>query len=316
MRDTRRENALDFVIVGAQKSATTSLFEILKNHPLISLPIEKEVPFFSGDDFDPRLWPRFMQCHFDAASPGQILGKISPQYMCDRRVAGRLAGLMPEVRVIAILRDPIERSWSHFQMGKRRMTEERDFSGAVRELLEIDAQEKAVSQTPPTHADGYESEGDFYLAWSEYGRQLTEFYQHFSSDQILVLFTEDLKRDPQLVIDRVLAFIGLASGYSPANLSTRSHQGGGGMKISHNVREWFRQCPPVGWLWSLVPPRIQGRIRFKYEQWNISGRDDQMPLCDDLRQLLYSHFARDLNRLNDYVELLPEWKSRYRLDLQ
>ena len=110
---------LDFLIIGAQKCATTSLFEHLKAHPDIAMPVEKEVPFFTNKSCTVDDWGEFAGQHF-AGCDNQLWGKATPQYMCDPTTAARIHALMPDTKLIAILRDPVERTWSHYQMGRRR----------------------------------------------------------------------------------------------------------------------------------------------------------------------------------------------------
>ena len=235
---------LDFLVIGAQKCATTTLFEHLRGHPGIHMPLEKEVPFFSGDNYCETLWREYAARHF-GGEDGRLWGKATPQYLCDDRTPGRIKALMPGVKLVAILRDPIDRTWSHYQMGRRRDTEPRDFEAAVNELLGEAALARARQQPVPTHARGYESEGDFYVAWSEYGRMLQRYAELFGPDQILVLYTEDLQADPAGTLDRLLDFIGLEPGFRPETLGQVIHRGGGSSRIPHGLRVWLREPSPA-----------------------------------------------------------------------
>ena len=97
---------LDFLIIGAQKCATTTLFEHLRQHPGIHMPLEKEVPFFTGPECDAAGWASFSDRHFGPPD-GRLRGKATPQYMCDPDAAQRIHRLMPGVKLVAILRDEI-----------------------------------------------------------------------------------------------------------------------------------------------------------------------------------------------------------------
>ena len=194
---------LDFLIIGAQKCATTTLFEHLRAHPDIAMPLEKEVPFFTGEDCSAEAWENFSQQHF-AGSGSRLRGKATPQYMCDTSAAEKIHRLMPDTRLIAILRDPIERTWSHYQMGLRRATEQRNFEEAVNELLKPEQLDRGRTRPVPLHREGFEPESDFYVSWSEYGRVLSSYARLFGEDQLLVLYTEQMKSDPESVLDRIL----------------------------------------------------------------------------------------------------------------
>ncbi len=210
---------LDFLIIGAQKCATTTLFEQLRAHPEIVMPLEKEVPFFTRDDADAAGWRAFAERNFGTPDH-RLWGKATPQYLCDGEAARRIAALMPDVKLVVILRDPIERSWSHYRMDRRRGTEQRPFADVVRDLLVPETAARNRTLPVPSHAHGYEPESDFHVSWSEYGRALEPYLAHFRPEQLLVLYLEDLAADPAATFDRLLAFLGLEEGFRPPALGT------------------------------------------------------------------------------------------------
>ena len=303
--------ALDFLIIGAQKCATTTLFENLRGHPRINMPLEKEVPFFSGLDYCRSDWSGYSRQYF-GEEDDRLWGKATPQYLCDADAPERIKSMMPAVKLVVILRDPIDRSWSHYQMGKRRNTEFRDFDTAVGELLRPDGLVAGREGIVPTHAQGYESEGDYYVAWSEYGRMLKRYAALFEPDQLLVLFTEDLREDAAGTLDKLLEFIGLEPGYRPESFSQVIHQGGGSNRIPHGLRVWLRQRGTVYRLWNLLPESRRGRLRFLYEQWNVR-REPASPrlMSEQTESALRRHFAQDLSMLTDLALGLPPWVDEY-----
>jgi hypothetical protein len=307
---------LDFLIVGAQKCATTALFEHLRSHPDIAMPLEKEVPFFTGQDCTQKNWKIFANEKFGAEQQNKLWAKASPQYMSDPDVPARIKKLMPDVKLVAILRDPIERTWSHFQMARRRDTEHREFAQAIEALLMEEALQSGRSLPVPEHTEGYESEADFYVAWSEYGRSLTELTKSFDPKQLLVLYTEELENEPEETLDRLLEFIGLPTGFRPATLGKVIHRGGGSNKlIPQSVREWLRNRKILYSLWQRVPEARRGRLRFKYEQWNIRRNDNSqgnaMVLPEDLQEQLRRHYSADINSLMSLPIAPPPWLDRY-----
>ena len=303
---------LDFLVIGAQKCATTTLFEHLRAHPKVHMPLEKEVPFFTAGDYSDEAWEAFARQHF-GEEDGRLWGKATPQYMCDVAAANRLHARMPDVKLVAILRDPIERTWSHYRMGRRRETETREFGAALQELLHQEALQNSRQLPPPAHHGGYESESDFYVAWSEYGRILQHYAQLFGPGQLLVLYTGDLEADPQGTLDRLLTFIGLAPGFRPATLGQVIHKGGGSNRVPHSVRVWLRQRNLLYRVWQHLPEARRGRLRFLYEQWNVrkeSVATEAIPA--KARDLLAQHFARDLELLLELPVQTPPWADRYR----
>jgi hypothetical protein len=306
-------NALDFIVIGAQKCATTTLFELLRQHPEVAMPLEKEVPVFTDPAVDAAALTRFRQAYLPG-SEGKVRGKATPQYMADSAVPGRIARLLPNCKLIAVLRDPLERTRSHYRMGQRRGTETQDFATAVKALLAPERLAASRAGTAPTHRDGYESEGDYYVAWSEYGRILTGYREHFPARQMLVINSEDLKGNPRAVLDRVLAFLDLSRDFTPAGLGEVMHAGGGSNKIPHGLRVWLREMPLFAALWRLVPAQQQGRLRFLYERWNTRKEIADLPLPAAVEAQLREHFARDLEKLEALGVAEPAWLGDYPLD--
>lgn len=307
---------LDFLVVGAQKCATTALFEYFRSHPDIVMPLEKEVPFFTGQDYSQQSWDAFANEQFGPGQQNKLWAKVSPQYMSDSKVPARIKELMPDVKVVAILRDPMERTWSHFQMARRRDTEQREFAQVIAALLTEEALHSGRSRPVPDHTQGYESEADFYIAWSEYGRILTKFTTLFESKQLLVLYTEDLESEPEQTLDRLMEFVGLPTGFRPATMGEVIHRGGGSHKrIPQSVREWLRNRNILYWLWLRVPKARRGRLRFQYEQWNIrrssNSQSNAMLLSEELHEQLRRHYSADIDSLLSLPIAPPPWLDRY-----
>ena len=304
-------NTLDFLIIGAQKCATTTLFEHLRAHPDVAMPLEKEVPFFNRPGCTADELADFVGRHFDKTE-GKLLGKATPQYMCDPAAAEVIHRLAPRVKLVAILRDPVERTWSHFQMGRRRATEQREFCEAVNHCLAEERLARARAMPAPSHQEGYESESDFYVAWSEYGRALETYSALFPPEQLLVIYTEELEADPEGTLDRLLSFLGLEPGFRPPSLGQVMHKGGGSNKIPHGLRVWLRQRQWLYRIWNLIPDERRGALRFRYEQWNVRKRGKKPgDIPAQARAALAAHYATDLQRLARLPVAPPPWIARY-----
>jgi sulfotransferase family protein len=203
--ESMKTKPLDFLVIGAAKSGTTALFYYLRDHPNIYLPPEKEVSFFSNEDWLTKGWDAFVHEFFRHAPRNALWGKVTPHYMAYPHVPERLFNMMPQVKLIALLRNPVDRAFSHYRMAIRTGAESRDFSEVVSEQL---AQLSSVN----------------FLTLGEYGRILRSFFRLFPARQLRIFFTDDLEASPDSLVNSILTYLGLESGFSPANLGKRYHQ--------------------------------------------------------------------------------------------
>src|SRR5262245_33936937 len=237
---------LDFLVIGAHKSGTTTLFQYLRHHPELFLPPEKEAGFFSNDYWWGRGWDAFADEFFVRASKKALWGKVTPQYMAYRETPVRIRALMPNVKLIAILRNPIDRAYSHYRMAARTLAEKRTFHQAV-----------AVLQQDEDDPTGY-------FAMGQYGRILFSYLTHFPAAQLLILFSEDLQNRPQFVMDSIARFLGVNSGFTPRNLGINYHVGGMRQRFPALIPT-VKSMYPVWWFWRRLPERRRRVIRFWFQ---------------------------------------------------
>lgn len=304
--------SLDFIVVGTQKGGTTSLWRYLRSHPALYLPEDKEAPFFcTARALESRAMSAFMALHFAAAPSDVQLGKVTPHYMMGNRevhsdlIAGRIADALPEVRIIALLRDPIERAISHYRMSRRRAIETRSFDEMTRELLMPAALEGA--REAPTETNSYLSQG-------EYGRILAGYFRHMPRARIHVEFSEDLARDPAGVLDRVLVFLDVQSGHRPADLGVRHHRGGSRRRVGTEAEAQLRAFLDEQ-VWGHLgedSERIQHAFNFFFETWNVVA-DEQLPMVSaQTRERLHKYYERDAAQLASLgidAPWLAAWRS-------
>ena len=195
---------LDFVIVGAQKSGTTALAEFLSQHPDIAMSDPKEVHLFDAHDFvdtsmeqiDIKYQPAFLH-----AKPSQIRGEATPVYLFFPEIAGQLGRYNPALRLIVLLRNPVDRAYSHYLMEFERGNETKAFLRAL--MLE----KKRLQQDPDPRAENSEFRQHSYRSRGLYSRQLAGLYQEFPGSQVLVIHADDLLRKHEEIIKRVFAFL-------------------------------------------------------------------------------------------------------------
>ena len=213
-----------FLIIGTQKGGTTSLFIYLSGHPGIAAPQQKEVDFFGCPTRHER-GSSFYHSHFPRRRlhAGQLSFEASPHYLADTRAAHCVHAYLPSMKLIALLRDPVERAHSAWNMYRRNFQRNREwFYDWVRRC---DASTPRQSFVPRTSSFGQDFELDIrdeldaleqgrtiempVVSAGFYAMQLNPYLDHFPAEQILVERSEDLLNDPIAVLRRTEEFLGL-----------------------------------------------------------------------------------------------------------
>jgi hypothetical protein len=200
-----------FLCIGAQKSGTTSFYQILRQHEEIYLPENKEIHYFTKFYDQGSGWYREQ---FAEAPPGRLRGEITPYYLFHEAVPGRILAFRPGMMLIALVRDPVERTISQYFHSCRYGFE----TLALREALAAET-ERLAGSLELIHRPGAVHQGhqEFsYLARSRYEQQLQRYRNLFGPQRLLVLRSEDLFRSPAAVLRRLADF--LAIGAFPAHL--------------------------------------------------------------------------------------------------
>lgn len=208
-RATARARPLpDFLLLGAQKAGTTALYAYLRWHPGITGPAWKEVSYFDRHFARGETWYRG-NFPVTALRPGRspLVGEASPSYLFHPLAPGRAAALVPGVRLIAILRDPVDRAYSHYQHEVALGREPLPFEEAL-----AHEQERMRGEVERMTADArYFSHAWWdhtYAARGRYAEQLERWLDVFPREQLLVLFSDDLAARPAGTYARVLDFLG------------------------------------------------------------------------------------------------------------
>ncbi|MFK8025101.1 MAG: sulfotransferase [Ilumatobacter sp.] len=194
-----------FYVIGAYRSGTTTLYRTMRQHPEVFLPLEKEPMFFAIDenpDASPVLRSRSVADRAEYESlyapcrPDQLPGDISPEYLRNPYVAGHLASVVPDARIVAVLRNPIERAWSDFLLHRRDGNE-------PCETLEAALAEQAERQSGEDHRAGH------YIDTGMYAQQLRRYFDHFPAEQIHVVLFEDLRTDFAATMAAIFEHVGV-----------------------------------------------------------------------------------------------------------
>lgn len=182
-----------YVGIGAQKCASTWLHAILAEHPQVGVPAHKELDFFSHR-YD-RGYQWYERC-FGGTGPARARGEISPSYFCEPCVPERVARYLPEARILLMLRDPVQRALSNHRHEVR--------SG---HLQGRDLSFEAGLENNP-----------MYVEQGLYAKHLRNWLQYFPLERVLVVYQEDVERNPVAVARRVYGFLGVDATFDPPSL--------------------------------------------------------------------------------------------------
>lgn len=207
------EPRVNFLIAGVQKGGTTALFDYLGDYSDIALSDVKEVHFFDDEAQD---WaaPDYAGYHAHFPPPdGRPCGEATPILSYWPNALERAAAYNPALRMILILRDPVQRAWSHWRMEYARGVETHPFAWCIRE-----GRQRLFQREPW----GHDREVS-YVERGFYAEQVSRLFALFPLEQTLILTAEALRADPGGVLGRVRAFLGLPPAPTPP--ARESHVG-------------------------------------------------------------------------------------------
>lgn len=222
-----------FLVIGAQKSGTTSFFRYLSQHPEIIQPVVKETHYFTKYKHRSVAW---YSAHFAGPSAegcgisSMVAGEATPYYLFHPDVPSLVHALLPEVQLIVLLRNPIDRAYSHYQHERRRGREHLSFSQAIDAELGAGPRPGSVLRRPVVN----EHQSYSYLSRGYYAEQLSRWFSVFPSERFLILGYEEFFSDPSPFLAGVEQFLGLGKHrYSLAS----KHNVGSYVELPIDLRE-------------------------------------------------------------------------------
>ena len=216
MLTARLRGLPDFIIIGAMKTGSTSLYGFVVKHPAIAPAATKTLQYFFRNYKFGELWyrsnfPTNLQRYsfYKKTNQKLISGEASPTYLFYPTVPSRMKKILPDVKLIVILRNPVDRAYSHYHYTKRHHIDEPlSFDKAI-ELEE----ERCAGERERLIKDPYFSPFHYkehsYLARGVYADQLENWFKHYDRKQFLILATEDFRKNSQQTLDQVFDFLGV-----------------------------------------------------------------------------------------------------------
>jgi hypothetical protein len=305
-----------FIIGGGMKCGTTSLHFILNHHPKIFIP-QEEPHFFTIDDFEQNpdfflrlsdgwhFWDfdkNLTECFpwyvnfFKPAHPDQIIGEDCVSYLSSSKAPARIASILPDVKLIFLLRDPVQRTYSQYWHW-------------VKTNRAIYSFEETL-QFSPGHL----------LQRSLYKNHMEEYLKYFSSSQIKVVIFEDFIQNTQLVIDEVCKFIGLQESIKIDKLKTHTNQAlvprnyllqlfvNTVLKTRISGRKYLSYHLPNSN--QRLHPKTLSNVNLILQKVNFTQKKPYPSMNTDTRYFLEQYFSKENQGLSDLIKIPVEdhWK--------
>ncbi|HET8573280.1 MAG TPA: sulfotransferase domain-containing protein [Edaphocola sp.] len=290
----------NFLCVGAQKAGTTTLHDILKQHPDIYLPKIKESHFFDRSDHYGNGIQWWLQEFFGDYAGEKIMGEITPEYLYYEEVPEKIyKDLGPDTKIIIILRNPMDRAYSHYLMSKRRNYEKMTFEEAIlaeRERIEMGA---------------FERNHFSYIDRGLYAEQLKRYYSLFGKERIMLLiFEEDIKKDIKRTIQKIEVFLGVEQ--IPLNTNLESNVAR--EPINKEFNKFLRDKSLVKYVLGklIFSKKVKYKIAKLLEELNMREIDvDKSTLSEVIKkELLINYFLDDINEIEKNIGIdLSMWKE-------
>jgi hypothetical protein len=295
----------NFFIVGAAKAGTTALHRYLRQHPEVYLPDVKEPRFFSYDPGDATRYAgpgaqkliesavkdlATYESLYEGVTHEKAVGDASPAYLPSPVAARRIHQTVPDARIVAVLRNPVERAYSHFVYNVHTGWEdEKDF-------------ERVLALREQRERERWWRKWD-YVRNGFYHEQLSRYYDAFQPDRIRVFLYEDLVADPEGLVAQLLGFLGVDPS---VQLDVSGRHNVSGLPKSEHVNRLLSEPSALrGAARQLLPEGLRGRIRSEIGRRNLSKPE----MSARARALLCEVYREDIGRLERLIDRdLSSWR--------
>ncbi|MBE9190538.1 sulfotransferase [Gloeocapsopsis crepidinum LEGE 06123] len=273
-------------VIGAMKAGTSSLHNYLNNHPQIFMCSPKEPMFFSNHSNWEKGEQEYLKL-FENAGDALLVGESSTNYSKAPYYSGvpeLIAQFNPDARFIYIMRDPIERTISHYWFHVSYFKERRDIV-------------TAIQQQP------------HYLEVSDYAMQLKLYFDAFGKERVATLTLEDLKKDATKEMQKLFAWLGVDSSFVPQNLEERKN-------VTPRKVLW-QEKSLAGSLrnskyWQAVKPIVPKSMRTWAKSWSNTYVDREVVDLEPVKAFLRPIQVKQVETLSELLgRQFPEWKTLY-----
>ncbi len=296
----------DFLVVGHSKSGTTALYEMLRSHPQIYMPMKE--PWFFVPELHSRFRPassarpdtleQYMALFADAA-PEQRTGEASPSYLRSLTAAARIAEVQPDARIVAILREPASYLRSlHLQFLKTHVETE----GDLRAALSLEGERRRGERIPSSSP---RPQGLLYSENVKYVEQLSRYRAVFPQEQILVLIYDDFRADNEAAVREVLRFLEVDDSVAIEQVTANPSVGIRHRRLHQAVHEVIQARDPLtravkGSIKTLAPRRARRGALEMVRRRAVGGAPP--PVDEELMRELRVRFKPEVVALGEYLD--------------
>lgn len=295
------QRPVDFLVIGAGKAGTTSLFRYLDAHPAIAMPPHKEIAFFADDEAYAKGIGWYRQHWPPQTEHGVIRGEASPQYMQSEAAAARIRDAAPEVKLITVLRDPVQRAFAHYRHARRKGIEPRGFEAVC------DAWLSGALSGPA--ADYFEA--------SRYHSVLRGYAACFHHSQIKIVFTEQLSSQPLRIVQELYGWLGVDANVAPACIGEVFNGGASSNRwnllsrtLTGAMRGFRRATGFRGAVEETLPApmaRAYRSLRLSMLTASRAASDEVVP--DAVQSRLWQAYSQEVASLTQDFNVRPPWRQ-------
>jgi len=289
-------------LIGAQKSATTSLYNWVAQHPEVCGPSSlKDFPFFSRDTFFEKGIGSLQDAYKEEGCAGEsIVMQGCVQYMYYPAAIERIYGFDSNAKILVVLRNPVDRAISAYEYFKKMKLETLNFNEAIdRESERMESGDIQVKS------------GLTYRSHGLYGKQMEHVYRFFPKKQVMVIKYEEVQNNPSQVVKKVYEFLGVDKGYEPEyNLLNKT----GSVKSSLVQTLFFKQSNIRKALVNIIDPILplhrRTKIRWAINEWNTKESKADKEDFEFEKKQLYNYYIEDIKLLEKVTGIdFNEWKK-------
>lgn len=302
MKTENNRKLPNFIVIGAPKSGTTSLFFYLKQHPEIYLPIRKELHYFSYPLLEQRVSGpgdsnvlaslcssrQEYESHYKGVRQQRAIGEISPSYLYFSEVSERIKAELGEVKIIALVRNPVEKAYSQYMHMVRENRETLSFYDAL-----MEEENRRIA--------GW---GDIwsYAESSLYAERLEKYISVFGRSNVKIILAEDMFSNPNEALHKLFSFLGVEPSFQPNTTKSYNRTGQPRSKLladflarSSLLKHFFKQ---------LIPEDTRVHLRLALMEIN-TGKKDTMD--SKSRRYLTEFFKDDISTVETIIERKTNW---------